>query len=598
MAKELRIKGGERILAMIRQFSATEKVVFGVLVLILTVSALSMLVRVNNMFMVPIPSRGGSLAEGIIGLPRLVNPVIAVSDTDRDISALIYAGLMRYSHGHLVGDLAKSYTISDDGLTYTFVLRDDIRFHDGTAVTTDDVEFTINKIQNPAIQSPRRVDWKDVTVEKVGTSEIRFTLKQPYAPFLNNFTVGILPKHIWKNVDANQFIFSQYNIEPIGAGPYELASIDRDNGGIPVSYNLVPFTRYQGGQAYISDISMHFFPNETTALDALKRGQIDSIAAVSSASAAQVATSTSNIHVLTAPLPRIFAIFLNQNNTVLANKEVRQALDMSLDKNSLIDSALGGYGVRVDGPVPFGTFTQTLSATTLRQTGTPTSAAATSSQNNQNKDAARKLLEKNGWVMGSDGIYTKTTRKNAKDKDGVVQSLQFSIATADAPELKQTAEFVRQEWRSIGVDVTVKVFESGDLTQDIIRQRKYDALLFGEVIGKDLDLYAFWHSSQRIAPGLNLSMYVNAKTDKLLEDARKTSDESIRLSKYAEFESLVKSDIPAIFLYSPNFIYIVPERLRGLSLNQVTTAWDRWNDVNEWYITTDSVWKFMPAVKK
>ncbi|NDE68084.1 hypothetical protein EB052_00590, partial [bacterium] len=177
------------------------------------------------------------------------------------------------------------------------------------------------------------------------------------------------------------------------------------------------------------------------------------------------------------------------------------------------------------------------------------------------------------------------------------QSLQFSIATADAPELKQTAEFVRQEWRSIGVDVTVKVFESGDLTQDIIRQRKYDALLFGEVIGKDLDLYAFWHSSQRIAPGLNLSMYVNAKTDKLLEDARKTSDESIRLSKYAEFESLVKADIPAIFLYSPNFIYIVPERLRGLSLNQVTTAWDRWNDVNEWYITTDSVWKFMPGAR-
>lgn len=593
MVKELRIKGGERILAMIRQFSATEKVVFGVLVFILTVSALSMLVRVNNHFMVPIPARGGSLIEGIVGLPRLVNPVIAVSDTDRDLSALIYAGLMRYNHGHLVGDLAKSYSISDDGLTYTFVLRDDARFHDGTAVTTDDVEFTISKIQNPAIQSPRRVDWKDVTVEKVGTSEIKFTLKQAYAPFLNNLTVGILPKHIWKNVDANQFIFSQYNIEPIGAGPYELSSIDRDKGGIPVSYNLVPFDRYQGGSAYISDISIRFFPNEKSALEALERGQIDSIAAVSSVSATQIATSTPNLHIFTAPLPRIFGVFFNQNNSpILGNKEVRQALNMGVDKDLLVNSVLGGYGVRVDGPVPFGTFAQTLSSP--KKTDTP----IISSTGAADKESARKLLEKNGWVMGTDGIYTKTTKKNPKDKESQTQILAFTVVTADALELKQTAEFVKREWKEIGADVTIKVFESGDLTQDIIRQRKYDALLFGEVIGKDLDLYAFWHSSQRIAPGLNLAMYVNAKTDKLLEDARKTSDETIRLSKYAEFESLVKADIPAVFLYSPSFIYILPDRLQGLNLSQVTAAWDRWNNVNEWYIDTDSVWKFMPAARK
>ena len=318
-------------------------------------------------------------------------------------------------------------------------------------------------------------------------------------------------------------------------------------------------------------MSIHFYPNEQDVVNALTSGNIDSVSEISSQQAAKIASSTPSARILSTPLPRIFAIFMNQNNTVLSNKEVRQALNLGVDKDRLVKTVLGGYGVRIDGPLPYSVSTN----------------AATTTKSSDGKAAARALLEKNNWGMGTDGIYAK------KDKKGQLtsQRLAFTIATADSADLKQTAYFVQKEWKLIGADVTVKVFESNDLTQDIIRNRKYDALLFGEVIGKGLDLYAFWHSSQRNAPGLNLSMYVNSKTDKLLDDARVATDESVRNQKYADFQKIIQDDAPATFLYSPDFIYVVPDKVKGLSLGQVTAAQDRWSDVSKWYTNTDNVWK-------
>src|ERR1035437_875134 len=216
--KELRIKGGDTILAMIKNFSATEKVVFGALTLLLLLSAFLLFKNANELFMKSVPTKGGELSEGVIGFPRLINPVLAFSDVDRDLTSLVYSGLMKYQNGKIVPDLAQSYTISNDGLTYTFTLKDSLRFQDDTQLTTDDVEFTINKVQDAGLKSPRRADWANVSVKKVGSNQIQFILKQPYAPFITNATLGILPKHIWKNVNTDQFIFSQYNIQQIGSG--------------------------------------------------------------------------------------------------------------------------------------------------------------------------------------------------------------------------------------------------------------------------------------------------------------------------------------------------------------------------------------------
>jgi peptide/nickel transport system substrate-binding protein len=150
---------------------------------------------------------------------------------------------------------------------------------------------------------------------------------------------------------------------------------------------------------------------------------------------------------------------------------------------------------------------------------------------------------------------------------------------------------LQEQWRKIGAQVDIKIFEVGDLNQNIIRPRKYDALLFGEVIGRDLDLYPFWHSSGRVDPGLNIALYTSLRVDKILEDIRKTTDGSQQEILYKKFNTEIESDVPAIFIYSPYFIYIVPNNIHNIHLGQLTTPGERWNGIHTWYIETSNVWK-------
>ncbi len=568
---ELRFKRGTNILNYIRQFSATEKVVFGIFVIAALVTMLIMAFKVNNRFIVQVPAYGGQLNEGVIGLPRSINPILAISDVDRDISALVYSGLTRYDNGTIVGDLAASYSISNDGLVYTFKLKPGLAFHDGEPLTTEDIAFTIQKIQDPALKSPRRIDWTDVTVRVISPTEIQFVLKQPYSPFLANTTIGIVPKHIWGSVGDDQFIFSQYNIEPVGSGPYRLSSISRDSGGIPTQYKLNSSRAYYGKSPYIPTIVFDFFPDEASALSALDKGSIDSVSGLSPEGARTIAADSAQAYtVLSTPLPRTFGVFLNQDQSpILADKVVRQALDMAIDRRALISSVLKGYGEPLYGPAQFITSSST--------PPTPKVGSTTIQM-------AQSFLDKNGW-KNIGGIYSKKSAKTG------TTTIAFDIYTVDSPDLKQTAELVRDTWNALGAHVNIKVYEGTDFYQNVIRTRKYDALLFGEVIGKDRDLYAFWHSSQRKSPGLNVAMYANSKADKLLEDIRTTSNDEARATKYLQFDQLIRSDIPALFLYTPDFIYAVPRSLRTIDLRNLTVPADRWSDVTQWYTETENVWK-------
>lgn len=534
------------------------------------VTTIIMTGSINSYFMVQVPAYGGELHEGMIGLPRNVNPVLAINDIDRDISSLIYSGLMKWSNGELTTDLAKSYKISEDGLSYSFTLRDDIRFQDGTLLTTDDIAFTIQKIQDATLKSPRKSDWLNVLVQVISPKEIRFVLKQAYSPFLTNTTIGIMPKHIWNTINDDQFIFSHYNIDPIGSGPYKVSGIDYDSTGIPTNFRLSTWSGYYGKKPYLSNIQFSFYPDEDKALTALDNGTITSLATVSAVEAAKLASNKAQPYtVLQSSLPRIFGVFFNQNQApVLADKIVRQALDMSIDRKAIVNTVLSGYGVTIDGPLP-----------------SNIDAGLRNSTPDINIAGAKSLLEKNGWKIDtSTGIYSK---KNSK---GVVQNISFDIYTADTTDLKQAAQMVKDSWTKMGAQVNLRVFNASDLYQNVIRTRKYDALLFGELIGKDQDLYAFWHSSQIKAPGLNIALYTNSKVDKLLEDIRTTNDELTRTEKYSQFKDYISTDIPAIFLYSPNFIYVVPKELKNIDLKDITNTSDRWNSVSEWYISTANIW--------
>jgi peptide/nickel transport system substrate-binding protein len=200
-------------------------------------------------------------------------------------------------------------------------------------------------------------------------------------------------------------------------------------------------------------------------------------------------------------------------------------------------------------------------------------------------EEAINILERNGWARGSDNIMIKKTKKED-------YRLSFSISTSNAPELKSVANILKEEWEKIGAEIELRFFETGLLNQEVIRPREYDSLLFGEIVGRDFDLFAFWHSSQRNDPGLNIALYTNITADSLLEGIRTTSTRREKEDLYIEFEREIENDIPAVFLYSPDFIYATNKKIKGLSVGIVTTPAERFLHVDEWYLKTDRVWPF------
>ena len=546
-------------------FSLTEKTIFSIIAIAVFVLSITFFSRLYGTMLVEVPSEGGTYTEGIIGAPRFINPLLAVSDADRDLSTLIYSGLLKPTpEGNLVPDLAESYLISSDNKTYDFVLKDNLRFHDNTPLTTADIEFTIKKAQDPLIKSQKRSAWEGVTVNVIDAKHIQFVLKQPFAPFLENATLGILPKHIWKDASPDQFTFSVYNIEPIGSGPYKLKSLKENSLRAPIEYRLVPFNDYTFGKALIKKLNIKLYSNEVELVSAFENGDILSMGGVEPSIAREYENNGTKVE--TATLPRVFGVFFNQNqNEVLLNSTVRKALEMSVNRSELIEKVLKGYGIEIDTPfVP------------------ETKSEKIWSEESITK--ANELLEKNGWTLNDE---TGIREKKSKDK---TTTLSFSLSTGEKNDLKTTADILKEQWKKIGADVSISIYENGDLNQNIIRPRKFDALLFGEIIGRDTDLYPFWHSSQRNDPGLNIAQYANIKTDKLLDELRSTYDATAKIGIIEKINAEMEKDIPAIFLYSPEYTYIPDPKAKAIDLGKISLPNERFLDIHKWYKDTNKIW--------
>jgi len=573
LTKEFHIPKIHVLHRVITSFNFTEKIFFIFFAICMSVTSLILLAHVNSTFNTPVPVSGGTLKEGIIGSPRFINPLLALSDADRDLVTLTYSGLMRADeNGTLIPDLAESYTLSEDGKTYTFTLKDGLTFHDNVPLTTKDIAFTIARAQDPLLRSPKRVNWDGVTVSVIDDKTISFTLERPYAPFLENTTIGIVPKHVWESADSEEFPFSQFNTEPVGSGPYELVRTKRDASGIPQYYDLKPFKNYALGEPYISHIRIAFFSNEKDLLNAYYDNDIDQLHSINPQNADTLMKDGAIIK--RTPLPRIFAVFFNQNeSTLFASKSIRKALNTALDKEKIVQVVLGGYGVPLNSPIPPGLLDPHEQAT-----------ISTSDQEVRLKEA-EDILREAGWKRDEEtSILEKESRP-----------LSFAISTSNTPELKAAAEMVAETWNTLGADVTVKVFDTSDLNQNVIRPRKFEALLFGEVIGRDMDFFAFWHSSQRNDPGLNVALYTNITVDALLEKARIEQDTEKRSDQYLSFKEEVMKDIPAVFLYVPEFIYVISSDIDHIAFGQPTIPSDRFASIYTWNINSKNVWNFFKA---
>lgn len=553
--------------------TGVSRIVFLALSGLLVGSTIALFSLASGGFLVPVPAKGGSLIEGNVGAPRFINPLLSLSDADRDLVALVYSGLLRATpEGDFVPDLASGYSISEDGRTYTFTIREGATFHDGEPITADDILFTIALAQDPAIKSPKRANWDGVAVEKVSDTEVSFTLRAPYAPFISNATIGILPKHLWERVSAEEFPFSTLNTEAVGSGPYAIASVSRNASGIPDTYELRPFDNYALGVPYLSRIDMRFYENEDELTAALARGDIE---AASGLTPGNLPALPEGISIRRAPLNRVFGVFFNQNQSeVLRNAAVREALDSAIDRDALVQEVLNGFGTPIREPLPPGIAPSPLDVSPREATTSPALES-------------RARLEALGWKYDEEeGALVRTSGKN-------VHVLRFAISTADIPELRAAAEFVRAAWREMGADVEVRIFEQGDLNQNVIRPRKYDALLFGEIVGRELDLFAFWHSSQRNDPGLNIALYANSTADSLLAQLRVAQTSAERRNLYEDLRAEIAEDTPAVFLYAPDFTYAFPDRIEGLRLTAISAPSERFMDVYRWHREVDRVWTFL-----
>lgn len=547
--------------ALILKLAVSAVFIFGIWFLV-DLSAHS---RVN------VPTRGGALIEGIVGTPRFVNPVLAVTHADKDLSGLIYDGLMKLGiDGTLSPHIAESVTVSEDGLTYNVVLKRSVQFHDNTPLTARDVAFTVGRIQASSLASPLRAVFEGVLVEQIGEYELNFVLEKPYSPFMENLSFGILPEHLWKDASNEEFPFSQLNSEPVGSGPYRILKIVRNASGIPDSYKLEPFAEYHLGQPRIEEITLNFYPNDEKLIEAFKAGEIDSIAGIDQKNLFDLAINTDTHTIIRIPQPRTFGIFFNQNKSpALRDLSARRALDTAIDRTTLVDIVLGGYGQGIESPIPPGFGIDIIKPEHLGETAI---------------ENARGILRNAGWKLNSEtGMWEKNI-------DGTLTPLTFSVSTANTPVFEATAEYVRTTWEKLGVPITIKQFEQSDLTQAIIRPRDYEALLFGAQLGRALDFFPFWHSSQRNDPGLNMSLYTNLTTDSILSQMRSSVDSSVRKDAYTKFAEEIEKESPAIFLYSTELLYVFPNSVTGASFSGIAEPQERFASIHTWFINTESVW--------
>lgn len=568
MVKYTRFSPFAPIERLVRRFSPFEWVVFLVLLIVLFTSSLTLLLRLHTLALVEVPARGGTLVEGVVDIPRYINPLFATSDTDRDLVTLIYSGLMRYDKdGTLMPDLAASYTVSEDGLTYTFTLKDNLEFHDGEPLTADDVLFTVTKAQDPTLHSVKRPNWDGVLAQKVDSKTITFTLREPYAPFLENTTLGILPAHLWKELSASEFLLASHNTEPIGSGPYRVYNVSR-NANIPTDHYLRAFAQAHEKPPYISTLHFQYFADIEEAFDAYKAGNIDSLTVPPHKDLESFAEAHQG-QLLSAPISRLSAVFFNQNkNELFADIAVRKALDAAVDKERIVKEIFFGYGSSINGPLPISS----------KQLDTSTTTAE------ERIARAKKILEAGGWKYSTEtSRWEKTVRKST-------QTLTFTLATSNIDEFKGVAERLKADWKALGVPVDVQYFEIEDLKKVVILEREYEALLFGLSVTRGLDLYAYWHSSQREAFGSNIALYANITADKLLENARAKSSAEERAEALAAFDAEVKKDAAAVFLYTPDFMYVIPTYVKGVAIGPGVTPSDRFADVRNWHMATEYVW--------
>jgi peptide/nickel transport system substrate-binding protein len=514
----------------------------------------------------PEPVSGGIYTEALVGSFGRLNPLLDVNNpADRDIDRLLFSSLIRFdSNGVPQPDLADSWGVSEDGMIYNFTLRDNAVWQDGTPVTSDDVLFTINLLKSEYSAYPADVHslWDNVEITRVNDKNFKFTLTEPFVPFLDYLTFGILPAHLLQNVPADQLANNDFNLSPVGTGPFKFDHLTLDKGKI-TGVVLSSWKDYYGLPPFLDQIVFKYYPDGQSALDAFNAGEVLGISQVTGSTIAS-ACSNPNLSCYSSRLPQLSLVLLNLGDSNLPffqDKNVRIALMEGLNRQWIIDQILKGQGILANSPL--------LPSTWAYYSSTD--------QVNYDPDAAVVLLKAAGYILPAEG--------SVRAKDGT--PLSFTLTYPDDGLHTQVAQAIQQNWAKIGVEAKLQPVSYESLLNDYLTPRSYQAALVDLDMSRsyDPDPYPFWHQAE-ITDGQNYSQWDNRTASEYLENARVVADMSVRLKLYRNFQVIFAREMPALLLYYPVQTFAIDQRVQGVQAAPLFEPADRFNQVESWYLIT------------
>ncbi|NTU55660.1 MAG: peptide ABC transporter substrate-binding protein [Anaerolineales bacterium] len=513
------------------------------------------------------PEQGGVYTEALVGSLGRLNPLLDWNNpADRDVDSLLFSGLVRFDErGMPHADLADSWGVSQDGTVYNFTIRPNAVWHDGTPVTSDDVIFTIEMMISAGSLYPQDIKdlWGRVEVTRLNEKNLKFTLPEPYVPFIDYLTFGVVPKHLLESVAPDQMTSAEFNINPVGTGPYKFDQLIVENGQIQ-GVVLTLSNNYYGTPSFIEQVVFRYYPTSAAAFDAYQQGEVLAVGQIA-ADALTPALEEPNLSLYSSRLPQMgFVLFnlANPETQFLQDVNVRQALMLGLNRPSIINTIMQGQAFVADSPILPGSWAYFDGTEKFEY----------------DPDAAIALLRAEGYVIPPGG-------GDVRAKDGI--PMVFTMVHPDDAVHTQIAQAIQTQWAKIGVRVELQPQPYDQLVLTTLASRAFQAALVDLNLSRtpDPDPYPFWHQAEAVG-GQNYSGWDNRTASEYLEQARVTADYSLRAKLYRNFQVVFARELPALPLYVPVYSYGVDSQVQGVQVGPLYEPSDRLNTFTSWYLLT------------
>ena len=542
-----------------------------ILVIVLTLVVVSVLLltqQPGQEISAPLPTTGGIYTEALVGSFSRLNPLIDQNNSpDRDIDRLIFSSLIKFdANGIPIPDLADPWGVSPDGKIYNFPIRSNAVWHDGQPVTTDDVIFTLGLITSDASFFPQDVRdmWSNIQINRLGDKTIQFILPEPFAPFLDYLTFGVLPKHLLEAIPPDEIPNAPFNLAPVGTGPYRFERLIIEGGQIK-GVELRAFEKYYTKRPYIEQIIFRYYPSSATALDAYHQGDVLGISEITSDILQQALLDT-NLSLYSGRLPELSLVLFNLNNPevpFLQDKNLRRALLMALNRRMIVNKILQGQAILADGPLFPNTWAYSDDIEHIEFV----------------PEEALALLKNNEYKIPASGGNVRV------DKNG--EALEFTLIHPNDALHTAIAQLIQKNWATVGVKVTLEGLPYDILLDQRLTSHNYQAALVDLNLAHspDPDPYPFWHQSEATG-GQNYVQWDDRNASEYIEQARINSDLTIRARLYHNFQVVFARELPALPLYFPVYTYGVDRQVLGVQMPALFDPNDRFLTITDWYLVT------------